>query len=102
METHIQSVEDVLIDSLSFKLPSSANFISARRSVSFFPSGGNTYSPTGVKILKFMLSGSDWLDPSTVRVNFRLNNSDNANPLFLINRCRAISSDVSVLSLGGR
>ena len=84
METHIQAVDDALIDSLSFKLPNSANFINDRRSVSFFPSGGNSYSPNGVKIIKFVITGSDWLDPSTVRVQFRLNN-ENADGLKLVN-----------------
>jgi len=39
METHIQSVEDALIESLSFRLPNSANFINDRRSVTFFHQG---------------------------------------------------------------
>ena len=68
METHMQSVEDSLIDSLSFKLPNSANFINDRRSVTFFPVGGDVFSPRGVKVIKFMIAGTDWLDPSTVRV----------------------------------
>ena len=76
METHIQATEDSLIDTLSFKLPNTANFIQDRRSVSFFPSGSNNYSPKGVKIMKFMLAGTDWLDPSTVRIQFTLNNTD--------------------------
>ena len=85
METHIQATEDALIDSLSFKLPNSANFITERRAVTFFPSGGNSYSPSGVKIIKFMLTGTDWLDPSTLRVSFRLNNLDEDHPLLLVN-----------------
>ena len=84
METHIQAVDDALIDSLSFKLPNSANFINDRRSVSFFPSGGNSYSPLGVKIIKFVITGTDWLDPSSVRIQFRLNNS-NGQVLKLLN-----------------
>ena len=84
METHIQAVDDALIDSLSFKLPNSANFINDRRSVSFFPSGGNSYSPQGVKIIKFVITGNDWLDPSSVRIQFRLNNP-NAAPMRLLN-----------------
>ena len=34
--------------------------------------------------MKFMLTGTDWLDPSTVRVQFTLNNKDptkNLHPL---------------------
>jgi hypothetical protein len=84
METHIQSVEDSLIDSLSFRLPNSANFINDRRSVTFFPTGGNEFSPRGVKINKLMLAGTDWLDPSTVRVQFRLSNRSQALPLKLL------------------
>ena len=76
METHIQSVEDALIESLSFRLPNSANFINDRRSVTFFPTGGNEFSPFGTKIIKFMIAGTDWLDPSTVRVQFKLSNMD--------------------------
>ena len=85
METHIQSVEDSLIESLSFRLPNSANFINDRRSVSFFPTGGNDFSPRGTKIIKFMIAGTDWLDPSTVRVQFKLSNADTDNkPLHLV------------------
>jgi hypothetical protein len=76
METHIQSVEDALIESLSFRLPNSANFINDRRSVTFFPTGGNEFSPFGTKIIKFMIAGTVWLDPSTVRVQFKLSNMD--------------------------
>ena len=85
METHIQATEDALIDTLSFKLPSTANFITDRRSVSFFPAGSNDYGPRGVKIMKFMLTGTDWLDPSTVRVQFTLNNKDPAKNLHPLN-----------------
>ena len=31
METHIQATEDALIDTLSFKLPNTANFITKRK-----------------------------------------------------------------------
>ena len=82
METHIQATEDSLIDTLSFKLPNTANFINDRRSVTFFPSGSNEYGPRGVKVMKFLLSGTDWLDPSTIRVQYRLNNTaKNLHPL---------------------
>ena len=57
METQIQSVEDSLIEGLSFRLPNSANFIQDRRSVTYLPSGGDTFSPRGVKMIKFMLAG---------------------------------------------
>ncbi len=65
MESHAQSVEAYLIDGLSFKLTPGASYITQRRSVTFFPTGGNSYSPTGVKVVKVHLNGNGWLDPST-------------------------------------
>ena len=74
MEAAAQSVEDYLVDALTFKLQPGASYITNRRSVTYFPHGGNTYSPVGVKVIKMMLTGQDWLDPSTVRMQFDLLN----------------------------
>ena len=68
MESHAQSVEDNLIDSLSFKLRPGASYVTDRRSVTYFPQGGNSYSPAGVKVIKLMLTGDSWMDPSTVKL----------------------------------
>ena len=76
MEAVAQGVEDYLIDGLSFKLQAGASYITNRRSVSYFPHGGNQYSPTGVKVIKLLLTGDQWLDPSTVRIMFTLNNTN--------------------------
>ena len=76
MEATAQSVEDHLIDSLSFKLRPGATYINNRRSVTYYPHGGNSYSPTGVKVIKLMLTGSDWLDPGSLRFMFDVVNTD--------------------------
>ena len=76
MEHHAQSVEDALIGGLSYKLKPGASYITNRRSVSYFASGGNQYSPNGVRVMKFNLTGDQWLDPSTFRIRFQLNNLD--------------------------
>ena len=65
MESHAQSVEDTLIEGLSFKLPAGASYVENRRSVSFFPQGGNSYSSNGIKVVRIALTGDGWLDPST-------------------------------------
>ena len=39
--------------------------------------GGNQYSPNGVKVMIFNLTGDQWLDPSTLRVVYQLNNAGN-------------------------
>ena len=77
METVINASEDVLIDSLSFKLGNSASYITDRKSVTFWPSGSNIYKPeSGTKVIKFQLNSDGWLDPSTVRINFNLVNNE--------------------------
>ena len=76
MEATAQSVEDYLIDALSFKLKPGASYITNRRSVTYFPVGGNQYSTTGVKVIKMLLTGDQWLDPGTVRLQFTLSNQD--------------------------
>ena len=84
MEATAQSVEDLLIDGLSFKLRAGASYITNRRSVSYYPQGGNSYSPTGVKVIRLTLTGDSWLDPSTLRVMFNLVNdgASAANKLY--------------------
>ena len=79
MEHHVQSVDDALIGGLSYKLKSGASYVTNRRAVSYFASGGNSYSSNGVKVIKFNLNGDQWLDPSTFRVMFQLSNTGNAN-----------------------
>ena len=74
MESHAQSAEDYLIEGLSFKLAPGASYVTNRRSVSFYPQGGNSYAPNGVKVIRIALTEEGWLDPSTVRVMFDLNN----------------------------
>ena len=74
MESHAQATEDYLIEGLSFKLAPGASYVTNRRSVSFYPQGGNSYASNGVKVIRIALTGEGWLDPSTIRVMFDLNN----------------------------
>ena len=86
--------EDILDDSLSFKLNKGSSYILDRRSVSFFPSTSNVYMPSsGARVLKFSLNGEDntWLDPQSVRIFFTLNNKDGIN----FKKIRPLSSPYS-------
>ena len=74
MEHHAQSVDDALIGGLSYKLKAGASYVTNRRSVSYMATGGNQYSPSGVKVMRFNLTGDQWMDPSTFRVMFQINN----------------------------
>ena len=75
MEGVANSVEDKLIDGLSFKHKPGASYITDRKSVTFHPSGSNFYSTNGTKLIKIVLTGDQWLDPSTLRIMFDLSNT---------------------------
>lgn len=71
------SVEDYLIEGLSFKLSPGASYVTDRRSVSFFTAGSNVYqSGSGARVARINLTGDGWLDPSTVRLVFTLVNNN--------------------------
>ena len=102
MEHHAQSIDDALISGLSYKMKAGASYVTNRRSVSYFSSGGNSYSSSGVRVLKFNLTGDQWLDPSTLRVAFTLNNDTTVvenkliqplswNPAIFFRRARVIA-----------
>ena len=76
MEAVANSVDDVLIDALSFKLAPSPTYLTDRRSVTFWPSGRNIYTPhSGTKVIRFTLTNDNWLDASTVRPMFNVVNN---------------------------
>ena len=77
VESYANSVEDKLVDGLSFKLDPGASYINERKSVTFHPQGSNIYKPkAGTKLIKIMLTGQDWLDPTTFRVMFDVVNNE--------------------------
>ena len=77
MEAVANSVDDALIDSLSFKLSNSASYITDRKSVTFWPTGSNIYKTnSGTKVIRFVLTNDNWLDPSTLRLMFNLVNNE--------------------------
>ena len=70
------SIEDYLIDNISYKLKPGASYINERKSVTFRPSGSNVYSTSGTKLIEIALTGDNFLDPSTFRVMFDVVNTD--------------------------
>ncbi len=46
VEVISNSLEDTLIDGLSFKLAKTASYITNRRSCTYHPQGSNIYTPT--------------------------------------------------------
>ena len=76
VEAVANSVEDVLVDGLSFKLRPGASYINERKSVTYHPQGSNIYSTNGTKLIKILVSGDSWMDPSTFRTQYNLVNND--------------------------
>ena len=77
VEAVANGVEDKLVDGLSFKLPSGASYVTNRRTCTFHPQGSNIYeSSSGTRLIRIALTGTDWLDPSTLRVSFDVLNKD--------------------------
>ena len=77
VEAIANGIEDKLIDGLSFKLNPGASYVVDRRSVTYHPQGSNIYKPSaGTKLIRIVLTGDNWLDPSTFRVMFDVNNDD--------------------------
>ena len=59
LEQVTSSVEDVLIETLSFKPNPGASYITAKRDTRWHPQGSDTYSSTsGVKVIRFTLTGA--------------------------------------------
>jgi hypothetical protein len=71
---------DILTKSFEHTLPPTASYIRERHFSTFQPLGSNIYSPSqGTKLIRIQLSdGAAFLDPSTVRLAFTLNNNTTA------------------------
>ena len=77
VEAMANSVEDYLIDGLSFKLSPGASYVTNRRNATFYSSGAQEYiSGQGARVIRITLNGDGWLDPSTVRLLMTVNNKD--------------------------
>ena len=75
VEAMANGVEDKLIDGLSFKMQPGASYVIERKSVTYHPQGSNVYTPTaGTKLIRILLTGDNWLDPSTLRIMLSVKN----------------------------
>ena len=69
-------INDVKITEINYNNPATASFIIDRKSVTIHAIGGNIYSTSGGgTVVRFNIeSPTDWLDPSSVRVQFDIVN----------------------------
>ena len=73
---------EYLVGPLKFGLDPQGSYVTARRSSTTF-SNVNSASPSGVKSIQINCgSSSEWLDPSTVLLNFLITNTDATNALW--------------------
>ena len=96
---------DSLISQLSFSLPAVATYARERRLVQIMPAGANTFAPNGNQVMTFILTSQDgWLDPSSLRLHFRIRNTAAAganNGLLPAGGCHCFFSQLRVL-IGAR
>ena len=76
MESHLASKDSSITQQFVHKLPNTADWATDRRMVKYFNSGGNSFSPVGVKVMRFDLtsSGQEFLDPLTTMVQIKVVN----------------------------
>ena len=95
---------DSLIEQLSFSLPAVATYARERRLVQVMPQGANTFAPNGNQVMTFNLTSQDgWLDPSSLRLHFRIRNTEAAganNGLLPAGGCHCFFSQLRIL-IGG-
>ena len=98
------NTEDTLIEQLTFSLPEQSTYARERRLVQVMPTGANTFSPNGNQTMSFNLTSADgWLDPSSLRLNFRVRNTAAAganNGLLPASGCHCFFSQLRIL-IGG-
>ena len=89
--------EDELQSSLEYRLSPTANYITSRRSVRNYPSGASSLSTNGLRVARVNIGsdGSSFIDPSTVRVTFTIQNNSTtgmlapvSGPSCFFSRCR--------------
>ena len=86
MDNLIAESSDVMVNSMNFGLPETAQYITSPRLVNYFPSGSNVYAPNaGNKNLRFLISGDDnqFLDLSSIRLFATLQNTNGTRNHFL-------------------
>ena len=77
-EHYIDVVEEYFIEGLSFRMPPGGSYVSSRIDCTFYPAGSAYYSAAnGTTLIRINLSSStEWLDPQSIRLSYRLNNND--------------------------
>ena len=72
------SGESHLSESLSFELPpTSSAIVDKQTSCRAYPTSASTLTPTGTKTLRIRFGGDSFVNPSTIRLRYTIQNLDN-------------------------
>ena len=92
---------DAILDSLSYKLAPTSEYIQQRRMSRFYPSGASSYSSNTTQIARIELKGQGgFLDLSTMKIAFRLVNTSATQHLVLAGGPHALVSRIRVFCQG--
>ena len=82
MEVVTAGAQDELMQSLDYKLKTSnTNYVTARHDVQYFPSSLSSFSPATSRVCRIPLtSGTSFIDPESIKIAFRVRNTDATNP----------------------
>lgn len=89
------------MDSLSYRLAPTSEYIQQRRMSRFYPSGASSYSSDTTQVARIELNGAGgFLDMSTMKIAFRLVNTSDTLPLILAGGPHAVVSRVRIFCQG--
>ena len=92
---------DEILQSLSYKLAPTSEYIQQRRMSRFYPSGASSYSSNTTQISRIELKGKGVvLDLSTLKIAFRLVNNSTTEPLILAGGPHALVSRIRIYCQG--
>ena len=92
---------DAILDSLSYKLAPTSEYIQNRRMSRFHPSGASSYSSNTSQIARIELKGQGgFLDLSTLKIAFRLVNTSASQHLVLAGGPHALVNRIRVFCQG--
>ena len=99
MEAYLTGASsDQLLEGLSFKAPSSAQYVQTSRFVQYFPESGNTFDAVSSKVIRFRLADHGFFESPSAKLRFPIINQSGdmitpiAAPLSMFRRARLFCS----------
>ena len=80
-----------MLDTLDCTLPAASTAVVDRRQhVRAYPTSASTLSPTQTRTVRLRLGGDDFVDASSIRLQYTINNTDGARALLGVPGLRCI------------